>query len=151
MQYVLDTKNPLQMFLIITSGKYLGLVSVCTQIYLVHVLCYVATLFKIVPGQPTYLDQNLFPLQSYNSWILSLVGIGPFPLAQVELHLVMSMKVTPQKVMLKSYFSFYLSQQYFTSPASFLYFQCCLFISSKIDKFHFSSSSTWKEKRQNMA
>lgn len=33
--------------------------------------------------------------------------------------------------MLKNYFSFYLSQQYFTSTASFLYIQCCLIISSK--------------------
>lgn len=152
MQHVLDMKNPLQMFIIITSGKYLGLVSVSTQICLVHFLCsYVTTLLKIVPGQPACLDQTLFPIQSYNSWVLSLVGLGPFPLAQVGLHLVMSMKVTPLKVMLKNYFSFYLSQQYFTSTASFLYFQCCLFISSKIDKTHFSSSSTWKRKRQSMA
>ena len=78
------------------------------------------------------------PIQSYNSRTLSLalpnLGIGALPLAQVELHLPVSMKMTPQKVMLKDYFSFYLSQHYFTSTASFLYIQCSLFIGSKRDR-----------------
>lgn len=58
----------------------------------------VTTLFRVVPGQPSHLDQTLLPVPSYNSGIVSSalpnLDIGALPLARVELHLPMAMKVT---------------------------------------------------------
>lgn len=80
------------------------------------------------------------------------MGIGALPLAYIELHLPMSMKVIPQKAMLKITSPFiFLNSISLVLPASSTFNVVSLSVPREIDKTHFSSSSTWKGKRQNMA